>query len=240
MARIENLIDRPAWLTLRSMGALITRVDATLHIQGEEHIPRSGPVVLAARHYHHLYDGCALLAMSRRPTHILVANDWAESGWQKRLLATACQLARWPTVSRPDTAAHQRGNLNPLQRFGHLRRANVLATRLLIEGRVLLVFPEGYPTIDPFPTPKQFEDSILPFQSGFVDIAWHAQRHGAGPVPIIPVGLSYQRGERWNISVRFGEPLHLTNHNQKADIIARTHDHVYTLSGIAAPLEVDL
>jgi hypothetical protein len=30
-------------------------------VEGLEHVPASGPVLIVARHFHHLYDGCILL-----------------------------------------------------------------------------------------------------------------------------------------------------------------------------------
>ena len=44
----------------------------------EHNLPTDGPVLLVARHYHHLFDGVVLLASMPRPIHILVTLDWAK------------------------------------------------------------------------------------------------------------------------------------------------------------------
>ena len=46
---------------------------------GLEHIPTDGPVLLIARHYHHLFDGVVLLLSVPRPIHILVTLDWVKT-----------------------------------------------------------------------------------------------------------------------------------------------------------------
>ena len=37
-------------------------------------------VVLAARHYHHLFDGTSLLSTIGRPLRVMVALDWVDAG----------------------------------------------------------------------------------------------------------------------------------------------------------------
>ena len=65
--------DMP-WRSLRAMSrAMLRKVD--LRVEGVEHIPASGPAILVARHYHHLYDGAAALATAPRSLHPLVAMD---------------------------------------------------------------------------------------------------------------------------------------------------------------------
>ena len=63
---------------------LVQRID--LRVEGVEHIPASGPVVIAARHFHHLWDGCALIAASPRPLHVVVALDWLHQPVGRRLM----------------------------------------------------------------------------------------------------------------------------------------------------------
>jgi putative membrane protein len=78
---------------------------------------------------------------------------------------------------------------------------------LLREGELVLVFPEGYPNIDPGFTPKADDDAFLPFESGFLRFAALAEQDGITRVPIVPVGLEYQRRDRWRVTVRFGLPV---------------------------------
>ena len=54
-----------------------------LTVEGDDYLPRQGPLIVAARHYHHLYDGVALMATVPRPMHISgwdMASDKAKGG----------------------------------------------------------------------------------------------------------------------------------------------------------------
>lgn len=182
------------------------RRDVDLRVEGLEHVPRTGPVLLAARHFHHLYDGCALTVTLARPVQILVALDWTRPGPQRRLLERACGVLGWPTILRVDAPANRP---RPDEATRYLRRATRDGIDLLRSGRVLLVFPEGYPNVDPHPTPKADEDAFLPFQPGFVRFAAMAERDGRTRVPIVPTGFAYERGPRWRATLRFGPPCSL-------------------------------
>ncbi|CAA9564047.1 MAG: hypothetical protein AVDCRST_MAG49-2745, partial [uncultured Thermomicrobiales bacterium] len=192
----EGVPAAMAWRSLRQMcrGQLRRHVDLT--VEGLEHVPAEGPVVVAARHYHHLYDGCAIGTSIARHLHILVAADWAGDARTRRFLDLGARVARWPVVLRPD-APRYRPELrdDPAARAAYeaaagrsLRRAAAETVGLLRGGNALLVFPEGYPTIDPTFTPKTSDDEVLPFQPGFVRLVALAQADGVTRVPIVPAG----------------------------------------------------
>jgi putative membrane protein len=168
-------------------------------------------VVLAARHYHHLLDGAVIVRHLGRPVHIVVGLDWAGDTRQRRIMERACAWARYPVILRPATAGTAGGYAaDEVRRY--LRSGLRDATALLRDGRVVLVFPEGYPVVDPTAsgaTPRARDaDGMLPFAAGFRTIAAAAWRAGARDVAIVPVGLRYEpRGTRWRITARFGAPL---------------------------------
>ncbi|MGI9146134.1 MAG: lysophospholipid acyltransferase family protein [Chloroflexota bacterium] len=166
-----------------------------LHVVGLEHVPARGACVLVARHYHHLYDAAAILATIQRDVHILVALDWLGGGMRLRLMRWLIVAARWPAVWR---SRHGSG----INRDGYR-----LSLSLLREGRLLLVFPEGYPTIDPQGSRKRDRNAWLPFDPGFLTLA---ERAGV-PVCIVPVGMSYAErpGGGWTVWLRIGGAVHL-------------------------------
>jgi len=85
---------------------------------------------------------------------------------------------------------------------------------------MLLVFPEGYPNIDPGFTPKRDETEFLPFQRGYIRLVTLAAQKGM-QVPIVPAGLSYQRGERWRVHLRFGTPMFIEKGHSQEEAAAQ-------------------
>jgi uncharacterized membrane protein len=192
-----------AWWALRTM-------TESVRVEGLEHVPADGPVVIAARHVHNLLDGAVLIARLRRPLHVVVALDWTTGPFQRRWMERACAAARWPVILRPQSAGGH-GGFAAHETGRYLRSGLHDAAELLRDGRVLAVFPEGYPLMDPAAngrTPPRDADGFLPFASGFRRIAELGECRGARHVAIVPVGFSYERrGRRWRITARFGPPF---------------------------------
>jgi len=193
-----------AWWSLRTMTDGVT-------VEGLDRVPRTGPVLLAARHFHHLLDGAVLVHHVTRPVHIVVGLDWAANARQRRWMQRACAWARYPVILRPATTG-LRGAYEARDVRRYLRSGLQDAVALLRAGHVVLVFPEGYPVVDRVAShaapPPRDGDGLLPFATGFRTIAAAARRAGARSVPIVPVGFRYEsRGTRWRITARFGSPL---------------------------------
>jgi len=192
----------------QAIAAWALRTQTTdVSVFGAEHVPATGPVLLAARHYHHLLDGSVLVRRLPRPVHIIVGLDWAPNRTTRRIMEAACRAADYPMVLRPHTiagaAAYSRDEV-----VRYTRRALRDTTRLLVAGRVVLLFPEGYPTIDPSGSRKSDDDAFLPFAQGLGAIATRARAAGVN-LPIVPVGFVYRRvaDDRWSIVARLGAPL---------------------------------
>ncbi len=220
--------------------AVASEVDVTVH--DLEHVPTIGPVVFAARHYHHLHDATILMSVVPRRLHILVALDWVRGPLGRRIMEALCRAARWPTVLRRDSP-HLTGDApasvyHPDEWHGMMRQAMLDSTDLMRAGRVLVVFPEGYPNIDPEGLPevgKAGPDDFLPFKNGFARIVARAQRTIGRPIPVVPVGFTYQRGERWQATVRFGAPRYLPPDGSIEAFVRRVEQDVQTLSpGVVA------
>jgi 1-acyl-sn-glycerol-3-phosphate acyltransferase len=231
----EPLATRIADHAIRAVCRLAAhRID--LRVEGLEHLPATGPALLAARHFHHFYDGCALVAVGPRPLRILVTLDWLENPAGLRLMRSACQLARWPIVARSDSQVWRRGHATQARVAPAARRQLLAATRecvgLLRGGEFLLVFPEGYPNIDPGFTPKVDDGAFLPFEPGFLRVVALAEQDGITHVPIVPVGLEYQRRNRWHVTVRFGHPVWRAPDVASRAQIAAIEEQVRRLSGL--------
>jgi putative membrane protein len=179
---------------------------ARIDVEGREHLPPSGPVMLVARHFHHLLDGAVLVTRLARPIHIVVGLDWATSARQRWWMERLCRAADYPIVLRPPTVESS-GVYRRDEIFGYTRVALRATTRLLRAGRVVLVFPEGYPNVDPTGAQKASSDAWLPFEPGFLKMIEMAERDGRTRVAIVPVGFTYVAGSRWTITARLGLPL---------------------------------
>lgn len=202
-------------------------------VTGLDHVPASGPVLLVARHYHHLLDGVVLLAALSRPIHILMTLDWVKHNYTRRLLALGTSMARWPVVRRGGAPAGERHVTT-----GDQRRGLDESVELLVEGRVLVVFPEGYPNIDPHYTPKTRPEEFLPFKHGFAFIAAAAEKRLGTRVPIIPAGFRYakqgrwvaRKHGRWAVRLRIGEAVYREDFSSRELLVAHLERRVAELS----------
>jgi len=130
---------------------LLRRWDIRIH--GAEHVPASGPVVLAANHIGVL-DGPLLAVFAPRPVHALTKQEMFH-GRTGRFLHRAGQI--------------------PLDRFDVDPRAVRTALRVLRDGGVVGVFPEG----------TRGDGELHRFHHG---AAYLALVSGAPVVPVILIG----------------------------------------------------
>jgi uncharacterized membrane protein/1-acyl-sn-glycerol-3-phosphate acyltransferase len=223
----------------------LTRRKVEVVVEGLEYLPLSGPVLIVARHFHHLYDGCVLLGATPRKLHILVALDWVQNRWLRRLMEWACTMVDWPAMLRSERLGEEADAINRVPTAGrstysrgefrrYMRRAAVDSVRLLRNGEALVVFPEAYPNIDPAFTPKQADDAFLPFRPGFAKLVEMAERDRCTRVAIVPVGLTYVQRERWYVALRFGPALSRYDYADTTQLVQALEEQVHALSGQAS------
>jgi len=205
-----------------------------LYVGGAHHLPAHGPAIVAARHYHHAFDGSALVHGLARQPHLFVALDWTNSAFGRHMMERACRLAQWPVALRGerfDADATEGSAFDRREMQRYTRHAISYAAELLGRGEVLAIFPEGYPTIDPRGSRKTRDDEYLPFRAGLIAIAAHAERAGVPPIPIVPAGLAYAReGARTRVTLRLGAPLRDVTRRARADVLAELEARVRDLS----------
>jgi putative membrane protein len=137
----------------------------------------------------------------------------------------ACRAASWPVVFRRDGEALVSG----ASATAALRTALSSSLSILERGRILLVFPEGYPTIDPGYTPKTSDTEFLSFQSGFARLVRAAATRGL-QVPIVPAGFHYTHEPKWQVDLRFGEPVRMTESTSQRELVGHIESCVHRLS----------
>lgn len=225
---------------MKRVAGLLTGGRLHTQVNGLENVPTEGPALLAARHYHHLYDGVALYQTVPRELHILVTLDWATSNIMRFVMESAIRLAHWPLVLRPDAVRQNADGIRPQKNSvfsekdiaRYQRRALRDAVALLVKGEALLIFPEGYPNIDPNYTPKKSREEWLPFNAGFAVIAASATRALGQQIPIVPVGLNYLENRRWIARLNFGPALYAGDFPQRQTLVAEVEKQVKKLSSL--------
>ncbi len=174
-----------------SLGArLFSRAITRVSVEGAlDEIPRGGPVIIAANHASNL--------------DAVVLGSWLipKIGRRFQWLGKK-ELFAWPVVGY--IASH--GGVHPVDRSKADVEAYRLAKRILDEGHVLFVFPEG----------TRSGDGAL--QEGRDGVAALALRTG---VPIVPVGISgsdrvWPRRQKLprpggRVTVRVGSPFRLAD-----------------------------
>ena len=225
-------------LVLHKGSWMIARRRVTLAVEGLEHVPLTGPLLIAARHFHHFYDGCVLMRAVPRRLHIFVALDWVRKRWVRSMMEMACTMADWPMILRTEqlnknATQHSEtasGAYSLVEARSYLRHAITDSVRLLRNGETLVVFPEAYPNIDPGSTPKVEKNEFLPFRPGFARLVEMAERDEQTRVAIVPAGLSYTQNERFHITLRFGPALSRSDYTSSTQLVQEVEKRVRELS----------
>jgi 1-acyl-sn-glycerol-3-phosphate acyltransferase len=176
--------------TLTFGGRIFVRGMTRLKVEGAlDEIPRDGPLIIAANHASNL--------------DAVVLGSWLMPKLGRRIhWLGKKELFDWPIVGW--IAAH--GGVHPVDRSGADVEAFRLAKRILDEGQVLFVFPEG----------TRSADGAL--HEGRDGVAVLALRTGA---PILPVGIGgssgvWPRGQKLphpggHVTVRIGHAFRLAD-----------------------------
>lgn len=156
-----------------------------VHIEGREHLPREGGVLVVSNHQSHL-DPPILSGFATRPIHFLAKQELFEVPVFKYIMYGMGMV--------------------PTPRDGNASTAMRAGIRVIKEGHILGVFPEGT---------RSKTGERLPAQSGVVAMAVLS-----GDVPIVPAYISgsYEalppgKGAprfRKPVTLRFGPVFHLT------------------------------
>lgn len=156
-------------------------------VMGAEHIPRSGPVIIAGNHISFADEVFTPLSARRQVFYFAKAEYFTSPGWRGRAMAAVFREMGQVSVERADT----RSAAASIQ----------TGVELLAQGKVLGIYPEGTRSPD---------GRLYRFRTG---VARLALRSG---VPVVPVGLVGTRtvqppgSRRWHlapVAVRFGPAM---------------------------------
>ncbi len=156
VAAVYIFLVVPEYL-LRFVAFILTRTVYRFKVQGDEHVPTAGAAILVCNHVSCI-DAVLLMAASPRPIRFIMDH---------RIFATPV-LGRLFRLSRAIPIAPQREDPAAYE------RAFAEARRVLDQGDLLCIFPEGGITRD---------GSLGEFKGGIMKIL---QTH---PVPVVPLAL---------------------------------------------------
>ena len=159
-------------------------------VEGREHVPLQGPVILAANHLSFLDSFIVPLVSPRQVAFLAKAEYFTRPGPRGRLTGATLRGLGAVAVPRGEHRAAQ--------------AALETALEVLREGRAFGIHPEG----------SRSRDGRL--YRGRTGVAWLALASGAPVVPVAligtdriqPIGARLPRPGR--VTVRFGAPLHFT------------------------------
>ncbi len=205
--RLDAGLRRFARLVLRLVFREVDLIDPG-------HMPASGPVLLIANHSNSIIDGAVLLAHLPRIPRFLAAS----TVWDYKPVAPFMDMSGSVKVfRRQDGRAHE----------GSLEDSFAEAARLLADGGVLAVFPEGR-------THDGLE--LLPFRTGTARIAAFAEeRHGPLDLAIVPLGVDYETKTRLRgrVAFSFGPPVRLAGPDGDKHLRAATGRLQAALAAVA-------
>ena len=184
----------------------MVRLPFRVRMHHRERVPRSGAVVMVANHSS-MVDGPLLLGMVPRSAVFLIKSEMFRGplGWFLRKI----------------------GQL-PVRRGEPDRRPLLAAVRVLREGGLVGVFPEG----------TRGEGDVHSAQHG---AAWLARTAGAQVLPVVCRGTHRPAGRRRRflprVDVMFGEPVTLTDVKGRAGLATATEQVRGELVALIAELD---
>jgi len=168
-----------------------------VEIADAERIPQTGPVLMCANHGNSLIDAVIIGIAVRRPVRFMAKAPLFD---HPVLGPPMTALGMVPAFRGSDDSRQVRRNLESLD----------VGAKVLVDGHAMGIFPEG----------KSTDQAHLEMvRSGAARMAIQAVEQGAKGVQVFPLGLTYERKERFRSSVlvRIGEPIDVEELLQKHD-----------------------
>lgn len=168
---------------------------AGLVVQGREHVPTRGPLLLVANHPNALVD--ALVVTVAVPRSVLLTAK--ATLFEQPLLAALLRAVGVVPLRR---AKDEQGTASAPPTVARNSEAFHAVTTALSRGRAILVFPEGISHDAP---------ALAPLRTGAARMALMAHAAGVRGMRLVAAGLIFEAKEqpRSRIVARFDEPLEL-------------------------------
>jgi 1-acyl-sn-glycerol-3-phosphate acyltransferase len=167
---------------------------ADIAVQGKEHMPRGGPLIILANHPNALIDPLLVGTSAPRPV-LLTAKATL---FEHRPLAWLLRAVGVVPLRRAKDES--RDNATPPLTPERNAQAFARVTSALRKHQAVLVFPEGVSHDDP---------TLAPLKSGAARMALQANREGVAGIRLLAMGLVFEAKERpeSRVLVRIGDAL---------------------------------
>ena len=159
-----------------------------IYIRFEQHVPKTGPVLISANHPSAFLEAILLACFLDRPIHYLVRGDIFKNDWAKKLLGLTHQI---PIYRFRDGFSSMRKNHETFEKV----------YELLEKDEVVVIFSESFTFL---------EKRLRPIQKGTARIAFGAYERIGKFFPIVPIGINYTDAVRFRseVSIKGGEHIH--------------------------------
>ena len=187
------------WLTRQTIGRVFT-----VRVEGLEHLPARGPVIICPKHQR--WEDIPVIGMALPPPpHYIAKVELFQQPVVREMLGA---LGGVP-VDRQ----------NPRATLSSFRRL----LPLLTQGAFIVVFPEG----------TYFSGRVGPGKHRLIQLLLKLQgQEGLGFLPFVPVGVAYEpRGWGATVQVKLGPPLSAPGPRQAQALTDALMDRIARLSG---------
>ncbi len=181
---------------------VVTRVFfRQIEVAGLEHVPATGPVLFAGNHPNSLIDPILIITTCGRKVHFAAKDSLFKGRIMRAVLRGlgAVPVARkderdggQPTPVGPERDAAERASAND-KAFEHM-------FAVLADGATIGIFPEGL---------SHDESQLTKLKTGAARLAIGGATKIAGPVTIVPCGLTFIHPKRFRsrVLVQYGPPI---------------------------------
>ena len=182
MSLLATIGNVARWFVRKALHVYYPRIE----IEGRERLPSGGAVLFVANHPNSLMDPAVIGFTAQRPVHFFAKAPLFDVPVFGALMHA---LGMVPAYRGTYDKASVRKNLETLD----------VGAKYLVRGEAVGIFPEGK-THD--------REGVEQVRTGAARIAASAVQ-GGGALQIVPLGLNYERKERFRSSiwVRVGEPI---------------------------------
>jgi len=196
-------MEKAAYLSIRGIaGLLMHTFFSQIEIEGEENIPKDGPVIFTSMHPNALVDPALVLVHCHRHVRIISKEQLFHLPVMKNILKglKAVPVRRAVDLPKGEENSANATHLNNTSMFSEVWKA-------LDEGDAIAIFPEG--TTEMVSHMRKIKTGAARIALGFGKEHRTGSNKDKQDLRIVPVGLNYTERNRFRskVLITFGRPI---------------------------------